>query len=58
MYKVTLDENNYFTGNYCTIGDLPNSVDAEMLPDDDRKYYKAYKGIRTEKQIEEEYIEW
>ena len=56
MYKVLLDENNYFTGNYAVVGDVENSVNAESLPNDDRKYFTAYKGIRTEKQIEETYI--
>lgn len=36
--KVILDENNYFTGNYCTIGDLPNSVEVEGLPNEADRY--------------------
>ena len=57
MYKVQLDDNGYFTGNFAIVGDVENSVNAESLPNDDRKYFTAYKGIRTEKQVEETYID-
>lgn len=32
--KVVLNENGYFTGQYCEIGDLPNSVEVNGLPDE------------------------
>lgn len=57
MYKVQLDDNGYFTGNYAVVGDVENSVNAERLPNDERKYFTAYKGIPTEKQVEEIYID-
>ena len=57
MYKVQLDDNGYFTGSYAIVGDVENSVNAESLPQDERKYFTAYKGIPTEKQVEESYID-
>ena len=57
MYKVQLDDNGYFTGNYAVVGDVENSVNAESLPQDERKYFTAYKGIPKEKQVEEIYID-
>ena len=57
MYKAQLDDNGYFTGNFAVVGDVENSVNAENLPNDDRKYFTAYKGIPTKKQIEETYID-
>lgn len=32
--RVLLDENNYFTGNYTIIGNIPNSVEIKELPND------------------------
>lgn len=32
--RILLDENNYFTGNYAVIGDIPNSIEVNELPND------------------------
>ena len=32
MFNVQLDENNFFTGSYATIGVVPNGVNVETLP--------------------------
>lgn len=41
--KLVLDENGYFTGDYCTVGDITNSVKVENLPDEkDRDKLLSY----------------
>ena len=43
-YKIELDSENYWTGNYCTVGRLPNQVEIEKLPEEtDRNKIKSYK---------------
>ena len=32
MYYVELDESNFYTGNYASIGTLPNGINVEKLP--------------------------
>ena len=32
MINVLLDENNYFTGNYATVGKIEGGIDVESLP--------------------------
>ena len=41
--KVQLDENNYFTGNYATIGDIDGGIEASELPDLTENKSKAWK---------------
>ena len=32
MFNVQIDENNFYTGNYASIGTLPNGINIEKLP--------------------------
>lgn len=32
MFNIQIDENNFYTGNYASIGTLPNGINVEKLP--------------------------
>lgn len=46
--KVQIDSNKYLTGNYCTVGDLDNSIVMDILPDCEQIYHTAYKIVSEE----------
>ena len=44
IYRVQLDETGYWNGNYCTIGNMPNTVEVDALPEQrDHIKQKAYR---------------
>ena len=32
MFNVQIDKNNFYTGNYASVGSLPNGINVEKLP--------------------------
>lgn len=46
MFNVQLDENNFFTGSYATIGVVPNGVNVETLPPTENQL--CYKLVDSE----------
>lgn len=57
MYKLELDENNYCTGNYCTIGSFKKFIEVENLPVNDYNKLQCYKLSDTSSQTDENIIE-